>query len=75
MGACPEYSRLDHEARTVLQNLTLVTASALDAFRAGDHATFSRLDLEIEKLVGEKERIIGALRQHAKDHKCVPPAP
>ena len=28
------------------------------------------LDKELETTVGRKERIVGALRQHLKDHKC-----
>jgi hypothetical protein len=31
---------------------------------------FARLDKELETTVGRKERIVGALRQHVKDHKC-----
>ena len=31
---------------------------------------FCPLDKELETTVGRKERIVGALRQHVKDHKC-----
>ena len=34
------------------------------------HAGCLRLDKELETSVGRKERIVGALRQHVKDHKC-----
>jgi hypothetical protein len=29
-----------------------------------------RLDKELELLLGEKERRIGAMHQHAEEHKC-----
>jgi hypothetical protein len=31
-----------------------------------------RLDKELELTVGLKERTIGALRQHTKEHRCQP---
>jgi len=70
MNGCEEFARLEHEVRSALQNLTFVTSAALEAFRAGDHAKFTELDTRIENLVGQKERTLGALRQHAKDHHC-----
>jgi hypothetical protein len=31
-----------------------------------------RLDMELEKAVGRKERALGALRQQVREHKCWP---
>lgn len=42
----------------------------LDAFYGNDRNAFTRLDDELETTVGRKERIVGALHQHVKDHKC-----
>jgi len=33
------------------------------------------VDKKLENLVGAKERAIGALRQHLKEHKCQPGEP
>jgi hypothetical protein len=37
-----------------------------------DNSEFVRLDKKMKLTVGRKERIIGALGQHAKDHGCRP---
>ena len=42
----------------------------LDAFRANDRNSFTRLDKDLETSVGRKERIVGAIRQHVKEHQC-----
>ena len=70
MSSCPEYSRLEQEVRSVVQSITLITSASLEAFQAGDDEKFKRLDQELEKAVGQKERCVGALKQHAKDHGC-----
>jgi hypothetical protein len=67
---CQEYANLQQELQLVLQTLSDLTKAMLDAFRANDRGAFSRLDKELETSVGRKERIVGALRQHIKDHKC-----
>ncbi len=68
---CPEYRNLQHELQLILQSLSDLTQAMLDAFRADDRSAFARLDKELETSVGRKERVVGALRQHIKDHKCV----
>jgi hypothetical protein len=65
---CPECERLQTEVQTALEGLTLLTSAQLAAFRANDQETFMRLDRELENAVGLKERTIGALRQHRKEH-------
>jgi hypothetical protein len=69
---CPEYVRLQAEVEAVLDKLTQLTSVQLNAFRASDQAEFMRLDKELELTVGQKERTIGALRQHSKEHRCQP---
>jgi hypothetical protein len=73
MPNCPEYDRLHAEVESVLGNLAQVTTLLLELFRSKDLAGVHRLDKELELTVGEKERTIGALRQHVKEHKCVSP--
>jgi hypothetical protein len=56
----------------LLQALKQTTLAQLVAFQEKDSSTFTRLDKQLEQLVGEKERAIGAMREHAKEHKCQP---
>jgi hypothetical protein len=42
----------------------------LELFRSGDSEKYVHLDKELELTVGEKERAVGALRQHLREHKC-----
>jgi putative methionine-R-sulfoxide reductase with GAF domain len=70
MVKCPAYERLHSEAENVLGNLAQVTTLLLELFRSSDWNGVHRLDKELELTVGEKERCIGALRQHLKEHNC-----
>jgi hypothetical protein len=72
MGDCREYERLRAEVENVLGNLAQVSTLLLELFRSRDFNGLHRLDRELELTVGQKERCIGALRQHVKDHNCVP---
>ena len=71
MIKCPEYERLRAEVENTLGNLAQVTTLLLDLFRSGDMTGVQKLDKELELTVGQKERCIGALRQHISEHKCV----
>jgi hypothetical protein len=75
MTKCPEYDRLHAEVERVLGNLAQVTMLLLELFRSEDLNGVHRLDKELELTVGEKERCIGALRQHVKEHNCVTQSP
>ena len=74
MSDCAEYNRLSAHVEEVLGNLAQVTALLLELFRSGHSEKYMHLDKELELTVGEKERAVGALRQHLKDHKCQPRA-
>ena len=67
---CPEYDRLHAEVENILGNLAQVATLLLELFRSKD-VNGVHLDKELELTVGEKERSIGALRQHIKEHNCV----
>ena len=54
-----------------LGNLGQVTTLLLELFRSKDFDGVHLLDKELEITVGEKERCLGAMRQHVKEHKCV----
>jgi len=67
---CEERDRLFAEAENVLGNLAQVSTLLLEIFRSKDLTAVNRLDRELELTVGEKERCLGALRQHMKEHGC-----
>ena len=70
MTKCAEYERLESYVGTVLAHLAQLTTNHLEAFRAKDFQAARQIDLEVERSIGEKERAIGALRQHMLEHKC-----
>jgi hypothetical protein len=70
MTNCSEYDRLHAEVENVLGNLAQTTTLLLELFRSKDLSGVQRLDKELELTVGEKERTLGALRQHVKEHNC-----
>jgi hypothetical protein len=70
MTECQEFERIRAHVETVLSKLAQVSTLLLELFRANDLSGVHRLDKELELAVGEKERSIGALRQHVKEHNC-----
>ena len=73
MGKCPEYDRLHTELENILGNLAQMTTLLLELFRSKDLNGVHQLDKQLELTIGEKERSLGALRQHIKEHDCVSP--
>jgi hypothetical protein len=70
MSGCAEYDRLSSQLDEILKKLVDTTTLQLEIFRSRKPGDFMRVDKELELLVGEKERSIGAIRQHADEHKC-----
>ena len=70
MDRCPEYEKLSSRVDEMLKNLVETTTLQLEIFRSKKPGEFMRVDKELEILVGEKERRIGALRQHVEEHQC-----
>jgi hypothetical protein len=70
MSRCPEYDRLSSQLDEILKKLVDTTTLQLEIFRSRKPGDFMRVDKELELLVGEKERRVGAMRQHAHEHKC-----
>jgi hypothetical protein len=73
MSSCAEYDRLHGDVESVLGNLAQVITLLLEMFRSKELGAVHRLDKQLELSVGEKERCIGALRQHVREHKCAGP--
>lgn len=73
MANCAEYDRLHTELENALGNLAQTSTLLLELFRAKDLDGVHRLDVQLELTLGQKERCLGALRQHVKEHNCVEP--
>lgn len=67
---CREYEQLQAAVLEILEKIVGIVNAQLRAFQERNQASFSALDKTLETTVGEKERRIGAMRQHAIDHKC-----
>jgi hypothetical protein len=70
VSQCPQFDRLSSQVEDVLKLLVETVTLQLEVFLSKKPGEFARIDKELELLVGEKERLIGALRQHANEHKC-----
>ena len=71
MPKCPELARLESEVENVLGNLAQITTLQLEMFRGRNLENWMKLDKQLELTVGEKERCLGALRQHIREHQCL----
>jgi hypothetical protein len=67
---CETYNELAGKVEVVLQRLVDTIEAQRGAFSGNDMWKFSQLDKVLEPTVGEKERVIGALREHQKEHGC-----
>ncbi len=60
---------MQEEVDAILRKISKLTSEQVTTFGT-DMGRFMKLDKELELAIGEKERLVGAARQHAKDHKC-----
>lgn len=67
---CKEHQELQAAVIEILQKVVAIATEQLRAFREDDRTRFKALDEALELAVGEKERRIGAVRQHEADHGC-----
>ena len=70
VNKCPQYERLFSHVEEMLKKLAETTSLQLEIFRSRKPGEFMRVDKELELMVGEKERRIGALQQHVDEHQC-----
>jgi hypothetical protein len=66
---CPEKGKLIEAARQSLDKIRKLTDIQYGAVNSYGDAIDS-LDQDLENALGEKERRLGALKQHRKDHGC-----
>ena len=68
--ACQEQQHLMDEVQKHLIRISELSRAIADALRAREDNLLRALDHECETELGRKERALGALRQHRKDHGC-----
>jgi HAMP domain-containing protein len=66
---CPERDAISNSIQEVLNAMARLSHKLADAVSSGD-PNEKTLDDEIERLMAEKERLLGALHQHRREHKC-----
>jgi hypothetical protein len=69
--ACAEFARLNAEVESLLDKLVALTTAQSKAYHDKNQEEFMRLDHELETTLGAKERAIGAIREHQREHGCV----
>lgn len=70
-NSCEKHNELLAEADAILAKLHALTAHQRTIVGAdGVSKRFLQLDQELELMMGEKERAIGALREHDEEHGC-----
>ncbi len=67
---CPEREDLLRGAMAALHKLNRLTQEQIESLRSDDILRLLELDVKLETAFGEKERSLGALTQHRKDHRC-----
>jgi hypothetical protein len=68
---CVECAKLQYDVVSILEKLIEVEVMQLEAFRRDDTTAFARLDKVLELAADEKERRVGALRQHRTEYHRV----
>jgi len=69
-GSCLRQQELIEEVRIYLQRLGELAHAEADALTGGHQDLWKEIDQEIENVMGEKERAIGALNEHRAEHGC-----
>ena len=72
-ATCEKCNELSDAVSDLLIKLISLTSAQLKALHFYNDAELMRLDAELERTIGLKERLIGALREHKSAHeKTVP---
>jgi hypothetical protein len=67
---CAEQQRLMKEVQCHLIRISELSRATVEAVAARNENLTRELDKQVEAELGEKERALGALRQHRLDHGC-----
>lgn len=72
-GPCAELEDLMARVQATLASLADLANEEREAIRSASHDRADAIDKLIETTIGDKERAIGAYKQHLKDHGCGAP--
>jgi len=53
-----------------LSRISQLSSQQIKALNRQDHHTVIKLDEELERALGAKERAMGALNEHRREHGC-----
>ena len=67
---CPIRDRLASALRAILVKTIQLEQQLADTLKSNGTARQAEIDLQIDILIGEKERALGALNQHREEHGC-----
>jgi len=67
---CPQQQRLIDEVQRHLLRIAELSRATAEAVAHRNENLVRELDKQVELAMGEKERALGALRQHRDDHGC-----
>lgn len=67
---CETQQKLAAEVQRYLSVLVDLAQAEREALRSRDDGLIMTIDRQIENAVGEKERAMGALRHHRREHGC-----
>lgn len=67
---CARRDELTEKSQKAIQKIIDISQRSRAALGLGDESLMRQLDQELEMTMGEKERALGALRQHQQEHGC-----
>ena len=67
---CLEKQELIAQVESCLERIAKLARAGVDVLRDELEEDWLEIDRQIEAAFGEKERSVGALRQHRKEHGC-----
>jgi hypothetical protein len=67
---CGVRLQLEEGVRELLRKLAVLASEEADIVPSGDDPRMDAVDREIENILGEKERAVGALKYHRAEHGC-----
>jgi len=67
---CPARERLENLVQHFLCALAELAGREAEVIKTGDKVLMMEIDRNIETVIGEKERAMGALMEHRSTHHC-----
>jgi hypothetical protein len=67
---CIRQQELMDEVQSRLEKIAELAHAEVEALRNHNHNLWKAIDTQIELQIGEKERCIGALNEHRREHGC-----